>query len=34
VRPAFQAVTERELEEKARRNNLPPLPGLGGGQPQ
>ena len=34
VRPAFQAVTERELEEKARRNSLPPLPGLAGGQPQ
>lgn len=34
VRPAFQAVTERELEEKARRGNLPPLPGLGGAMPQ
>lgn len=34
VRPAFQAVTERELEEKARRNSLPPLPGLGGAMPQ
>ena len=34
VRPAFQAVTEREMEEKARRSKLPPLPGLGGGLPQ
>ena len=34
VRPAFQAVTERELEEKARRGGLPPLPGLGGAMPQ
>jgi len=34
VRPAFQAVTERELEERARRGNLPPLPGLGGALPQ
>jgi len=34
VRPAFQAVTERELEEKARRGSLPPLPGLGGALPQ
>lgn len=34
VRPAFQAVTEREMEEKARRAKLPPLPGLGGGLPQ
>ena len=34
VRPAFQAVTEREMEEKARRNKMPPMPGLGGGLPQ
>ena len=34
VRPAFQAVTEREMEEKARRGNMPPIPGLAGGIPQ
>lgn len=33
VKPAFDAVTQREMEERARRNRMPP-PGLAGGLPQ
>jgi len=34
VRPAFEAVSRREMEERAKRGKLPPVPGLGGGLPQ
>jgi hypothetical protein len=34
VRPAFEAVTQREIEERARRGKIPPMPGLGGVLPQ
>jgi hypothetical protein len=34
VKPAFEAVTQREMEERARRGKMPPMPGLAGGLPQ
>ena len=34
VKPAFDAVSQREMEERARRGKLPPAPGLGGVLPQ
>ena len=34
VKPAFDAVTQREMEERVKRNKMPPMPGLGGALPQ
>jgi hypothetical protein len=34
VRPAFEAVNQKEMEERARRGKMPPAPGLGGVLPQ
>lgn len=34
VKPAFDAVSQREMEERARRGKMPPMPGLAGGLPQ